>query len=147
MSLFPVIESGKSNVRLRSAWEAEENYDFNRFHVPGCEQDKCDGKCGLEDDKELRLQIKLRRQKEKQRQVIDAETEEAKRVKLAEKEDIKRRDSTTTTSLSTVVEEPGDTDFMTGAKIRSKAVASITPKGPKKKGVTFANQDAMVLDQ
>ncbi|KAL8785021.1 MAG: hypothetical protein Q9213_003614 [Squamulea squamosa] len=144
-----MIEQRKSNIRLRSAWEADENYDFNRFHVPGCKRDKCDGKCGLESKKELWAQIRLRKEKEKQRRAIDAETEEAKKFKSTEKEDVQRRDSTTTATLSTIVdvEEPGDTDFVTGTKIRSRAVGNITPKRGRKKGVTFADQGAKVLDQ
>lgn len=131
------------NLRLRSSWEADENYDFNRFHTPDCKQSECDGSCGLKDKKELREQIKLRRDKEKQRRERDEQDEKDKKLKLAEKEENKRKESTATTSSGTGadVEEPGDTDFVTGVKIRGRTSGNSTPKGRKKGRVTFAEED------
>lgn len=62
-------------------------------------------------------------------------------MKPAEETESERSDSTATASSGTVpeVEEPGDTDFVTGAEIRSKAKAKgiLSPPGRKKGRVTF----------
>ncbi|KAL8673064.1 MAG: hypothetical protein Q9168_002487 [Polycauliona sp. 1 TL-2023] len=138
------------NIRLRSAWEADENYDFNLFHVPNCNRNECDGSCGIKtskDRQELRQQIQMRKDKEKQRRQRDAQYEVDKQRISAEKEEMRRKESIATTSSGSGpnVDEPGDTDFMTGAKIRVKTSANSTPK--KKKGrVTFADQDVTMWD-
>ncbi|KAL8657281.1 MAG: hypothetical protein Q9226_002068 [Calogaya cf. arnoldii] len=135
------------NLRLRSSWEADENYDFNHFHTPDCKRNECDGSCGLKNRRLLREQIQLRRVKEKQRQERDKQGEEDARTKLAEKgEELKKRMSTATTSSGTAgeVEEPGDTDFVTGARIRKKTSAHSTPSKRKKARVTFAEEDVRI---
>ncbi|KAL8848959.1 MAG: hypothetical protein Q9221_006054 [Calogaya cf. arnoldii] len=136
------------NLRLRSSWEADENYDFNHFHTPDCKRNECDGSCGLKNRKALRDQIKLRMAKERQRQERDKQGEEDAKTKLAEKgEELKRRMFTVTTSSGTAgeVEEPGDTDFVTGAMIRKKKTsAHSTPSKRKKARVTFAEEDVRI---
>ena len=93
----------------------------------------------------LEKQAWLRREVEEQRRERDAPRKEDEELKPAEKDEKKRKDSTATASSGTApeVEEPGDTDFMTGAEIRSKAKARtiLSPTGRKKGRVTFAEQD------
>ncbi|KAL9033736.1 MAG: hypothetical protein Q9180_005791, partial [Flavoplaca navasiana] len=136
----------KYNIRLRSSWEADEAYDFERFHIPHCDRSKCDGSCGLKNMKGLAKQARLRREKDKERRERDAPRKEDEKVKSAEKDEGERKDSTATASSGTVpeVEEPGDTDFVTGAEIRSKGKAKgiSSPTGRKKGRVTFAEQDS-----
>ncbi|KAL8813066.1 MAG: hypothetical protein Q9223_007137 [Gallowayella weberi] len=131
---FPDIGRQKYNIRVRSAWEADEAFDFERFHIPGCKRDRCDGKCGLKNEKELVYQKKLREDKEKQRQSID------------KRDEAQRRKSTISVSSEPIedVEEPGDTDFATGAKVNSKAGKE---KSRKKNRVTFAIKDAIMFDE
>lgn len=70
-------------------------------------------------------------------------------VEEAEEESQKRKESTATTATTSSgtgveVEEPGDTDFLTGAKIQKKKKKQSdggTPKGRKKARVTFAEED------
>ncbi|KAL8995645.1 MAG: hypothetical protein Q9169_004654 [Polycauliona sp. 2 TL-2023] len=128
------------NLRLRSAWEADENHDFYRFHVPRCDRSKCDGSCGLKDKKELERQIRLRRERERQRREMDKQDEGDQQRKPAENLTRMKKDSTASASSGSGpgVEEPGDTDFMTGAKIRGKTSANSTPKKRKPGRVTFA---------
>ncbi|KAI4237871.1 MAG: hypothetical protein LQ349_001534 [Xanthoria aureola] len=159
------ISTQTYNLPLRSNWEAEENYDFRHYHVPGCKQADCDGSCGTKNKKALKEQIKLRRDKEAQRRKMEEEEEQQgdekdlKRKLTAEKkkkveeeeeeeeESKKRKESTATTATTSSgtgveVEEPGDTDFLTGAKIQKKKKSGGgTPKGRKKARVTFAEED------
>ncbi|KAL8884227.1 MAG: hypothetical protein Q9205_005229, partial [Flavoplaca limonia] len=141
------ISTQKYNIRLRSAWEADEAYDFERFHIPHCDRSKCDGSCGLKNMKGLAKQARLRRDKDKERRERDAPRKEDEKLKPAVESESERKDSTATASSGTVpeVEEPGDTDFVTGAEIRSKGKAKgmiLSPPGRKKGRVTFAEQDS-----
>ncbi|KAL8806125.1 MAG: hypothetical protein Q9182_001526 [Xanthomendoza sp. 2 TL-2023] len=122
---FPDISRQKYNIRVPSGSEASEKTDFKSFHVPRCKRDSCDGKCGLENKKGLAFQKMLREDKEKQRQSVD------------KRDEAQRRQSTTSILSGTIedVEEPGDTDFATGAKLASKAGKQ---KSRKKNRVTFA---------
>ncbi|KAI4224657.1 MAG: hypothetical protein L6R36_004498 [Xanthoria steineri] len=158
------ISTQTYNIPLRSNWEAEENYDFRHYHVPGCKQADCDGSCGTKPKKALKEQIKLRRDREAQRKKLEEGEEEqqddkdlkrkltAEKKKKAEEEEEeeckKRKESTATTATTSSgtgveVEEPGDTDFVTGAKFQKKKKKSGggTPKARKKARVTFAEED------
>ncbi|KAI4092622.1 MAG: hypothetical protein LQ339_007870 [Xanthoria mediterranea] len=162
--LYIVTDNGIStqtyNIPLRSNWEAEENYDFRHYHVPGCKQADCDGSCGTKPKKALKEQIKLRRDKEAQRKKMEEEEEQqddkdlkrkltAEKKKVEDEEESKKRKESTATTATTSsgtgveVEEPGDTDFVTGAKLKKKKKKSDggTPKARKKARVTFAEED------
>ncbi len=82
---------------------------------------------------------------EEKRRERDTPRKEDEKLEPAEKDEKGRKDSTATTSSGTApeVEEPGDTDFVTGAEIRSKAKARaiLSPTGRKKGRVTFAELD------
>ncbi|KAL8834342.1 MAG: hypothetical protein Q9170_003797 [Blastenia crenularia] len=109
------------NIRLRSEWEAEETYNFNRFHVPGCKQETCDGKCGLKDKKKLWDEIR-------QRQAHDKESKKRESESTDSKEDEKLKEK---------MEEPGDTPFVAKSRMKPNE-RSATPKG-QKKVVKFAD--------
>ena len=95
--------------------------------------------------KALAKQARLRRQKDKERRERDAPRKGDEKLKPAVESESERKYSTATASSGTVpeVEEPGDTDFVTGADIRSKGKAKgiLSPTGRKKGRVTFAEQD------
>ncbi|KAL8732993.1 MAG: hypothetical protein Q9166_002391 [cf. Caloplaca sp. 2 TL-2023] len=134
------ISRMKYNLPTRAAWEADENYDFHRFHIPGCSRLECGGKCGQNSPKKHWDEINLRKEKEKQRKKIYGEHEKAA--------EIKKWRSETPVPMESVekVEEPGDTDFVTGAKVQSFAEGGTTPKGQKKNRVTFVTPEPRNVD-
>ncbi|KAL8637584.1 MAG: hypothetical protein Q9228_005160 [Teloschistes exilis] len=115
------IIAEKYNITLQPASQAEEKYNFNRFHVHGCNHSKCEGKCGQEEPKQLSKEIiKRRRSDEQRKQEAEIKKGPPKR-KLAEK-----------------LEEPGDDDFVVKRKKTPQKVD--TPKPKKQARVRFADQ-------
>ncbi|KAL9605061.1 MAG: hypothetical protein Q9179_001632 [Wetmoreana sp. 5 TL-2023] len=113
------------NLPLHPGWEAEENYDFGTFHVSGCNRAKCDGKCGLGNPKELIEQIGLRKANDRERKKHQAATK------------MNGKDGSSSPKPKERMEEPGDDDFVIGAK-GTPMKGGDTPKGRKKGRVTFA---------
>ncbi|KAL8685827.1 MAG: hypothetical protein Q9218_007520 [Villophora microphyllina] len=109
------------NLPLQPAWQAEENYDFSRYHVPGCKKADCDGKCGLgESKKRLYGEKMLRVAKDRERR----------------QEAVKAKGHTSGT-IREKMEEPGDEDFVMGMKTSPVKDGNML-KGAKKARVTFA---------
>ncbi|KAL8738499.1 MAG: hypothetical protein Q9181_000710 [Wetmoreana brouardii] len=113
------------NLPLCPGWEAEENYNFNTFHVSGCNRAKCDGKCGQGNPKELNEQVGLRRANDRERKKHQAAAE------------MNGKGGSYTSKQKERMEEPGDADFVIGAK-SSPMKGGDTPKGRKKGRVRFA---------
>lgn len=110
------------NLPLRPQWETEETYDFSLYHVRGCDQSKCDGKCGQEHPVELRKEISLRRKKNRRTKKPWDKSSSSEQHLVSD--------------AIEKVEEPGDEEFVVGTKDKPK-VEGGTPKG-RKKTVTFA---------
>ncbi|KAL8710143.1 MAG: hypothetical protein Q9220_005226 [cf. Caloplaca sp. 1 TL-2023] len=120
------IGEQRYNTRLAPISEAAETYDYNRFHVPGCKQDKCNGKCGQGDPKLLTRQIKARKDQERKRR-----EREASEVK-------KRYRDQGSPSQKEKLEEPGDKDFVDRAKDEADDNDDLPAKRQKKRHVRFA---------
>ncbi|KAL8911157.1 MAG: hypothetical protein Q9171_003612, partial [Xanthocarpia ochracea] len=60
------ISTQTYNLPLTSSYTSPETYDFVNFHTPRCDKRKCDGRCGMEDMKALRAQVRLRREYERE---------------------------------------------------------------------------------
>ncbi|KAL9576861.1 MAG: hypothetical protein Q9212_006756 [Teloschistes hypoglaucus] len=142
------IVNEKYNITLQPASQAEEKYNFNKFHVHGCDQSKCDGKCGQAQPKELSKEISKRRKSDDQRRK-DAEIKKGSSkqtladrveepgdddfvVKSPQKVNIPKR------KLAEKVEEPGDDDFV----VKKKKILQNgdTPRQKKQARVRFADQ-------
>lgn len=117
------IDVMKYNIRLRSAWEAEENYNFRENHFPGCKQivggEKC--MCGNQTKKELMDEKRLRKELDEARKRIiagsTASSEEQKTLAGMEK-----------------LEESGDEEFIVKTPIKGAPTKGIPTKGTPTKG-------------
>ncbi|KAL8717165.1 MAG: hypothetical protein Q9225_005566 [Loekoesia sp. 1 TL-2023] len=118
------IDQQRYNILLRTSWEAEETYNFIRFHVPGCKNDKPSCECGMGSKKELWAGIRLRRDMARERKKNASESTDSK-------------EEPKFPAITGKLEEPGDGDFVIGAKDKPKE-GSGTPKG-RKKTVKFVN--------
>ncbi|KAL9027351.1 MAG: hypothetical protein Q9196_004113 [Gyalolechia fulgens] len=125
-SPFPGIDEQRYGIPLKPQWEAEETYNFNRYHVPGCDQETCDGACGQENKKALREEIKLRRDaiRERKQNASESTTDGKEEPK--------------TPPPLGKTEEPGDEAFVMGGKGKGKAKEEDGPPKSQKK-VKFAS--------
>lgn len=127
------IDEQRYRIPLRPAWEAEENYHFERYHVPKCDREKCDGKCGKQSKKKLKEEIKLRRDAIRERR-------EAATASDSTMTDGKEEPKTPPPPIGGKMEEPGDGAFTMGGKGKGKA--KVTEEGSalkSRKKVTFAS--------
>ncbi|KAI4242289.1 MAG: hypothetical protein LQ352_007273, partial [Teloschistes flavicans] len=119
-------------LHLQPAWQAQETYDFSKYHIKGCDREKCDGKCGLNQPKKLSKDINMRKERDVQRNDALYAIEEGPPSR-------KRADK---------MEESGDEDFVvekndsprkgTPTAQKDSPRKGNTSKAKKKARVTFA---------
>ncbi|KAL8999327.1 MAG: hypothetical protein Q9188_005905 [Gyalolechia gomerana] len=126
VTLLRCIDEQRYRIPLKPEWEAEETYNFNRFHAPGCDKEKCDGKCGQEDKKKLREEIRSRRGvvRERKKNTSESTTDNKEEPK--------------TPPRAGKMEEPGDGAFVIGGKGKAKAKDEVSASKGRKK-VKFAS--------
>lgn len=142
--LIPDIVAEQYHIALQPASSAEENYNFNKFHIHRCDHSKCDGKCGQAQPKELSKEITKRRKIDEQRKKeVAIKTGTSKRTLADRVEEpgdddfvVKspQKSNTPKRKLADKVEEPGDDDFMVKRKKDSPR------KAKKQQRVRFADQ-------
>ncbi|KAL8936297.1 MAG: hypothetical protein Q9216_005004 [Gyalolechia sp. 2 TL-2023] len=120
--LFPGIDEQRYRIPLKPQWEAEETYNFMRYHVRGCDQEKCNGACGQKDKKKLRQDIKMRRDVVKERR------------KNASESTTDGKEEPKTPPMTGRTEEPGDEAFVISGKGKGKGKGKAKEEGSATKG-------------
>ncbi|KAI4286451.1 MAG: hypothetical protein L6R35_004294 [Caloplaca aegaea] len=129
---FQDIAERRWNIRLKSEWEAEENYNFALYHTPDCRHKGDDDKCTCGGDnakqKEFKNAVRVRKKEIRERNGKVAAAESKDQTEDQNKPDTPEKK-----------EESGDEEFMaeTPTKSRLKKGGG-TPKG-RGKTVTWAD--------